>query len=57
MLTFILRRVGLAISVILATLVATFVVFFAGPADPAQALCPESRCNAERLQATTPAVR
>ncbi|MEO5743914.1 MAG: ABC transporter permease, partial [Terracoccus sp.] len=51
MLTFILRRVGLAISVILATLVATFVVFFAGPSDPAQSLCPENRCNAERLQA------
>ncbi|MDN5776468.1 MAG: ABC transporter permease [Humibacillus sp.] len=36
---------------ILATLVTTFVVFFAGPSDPAQSLCPENRCNAERLQA------
>lgn len=51
MLTYILRRAGLALSVILATLVTTFVVFFAGPSDPAQSLCPENRCNAERLQA------
>ena len=51
MLIYILRRAGLALSVILATLVTTFVVFFAGPADPAQSLCPENRCNAEKLQA------
>lgn len=51
MLTYILRRIGLALSVILATLVTTFVVFFAGPSDPAQSLCPENRCNDEKLQA------
>lgn len=49
MLTYILRRVALAISVILATLVASFLLFFAGPADPAQAMCPEQHCSADRL--------
>ncbi len=51
MLTYILRRTGLALSVIFATLVSTFLIFFAGPADPALALCPENRCNADRLAA------
>lgn len=49
MLTYLLRRLALALSVILATLVSTFVLFFAGPGDPAQAMCPESRCTPERL--------
>jgi len=48
-LTYLLRRLALALSVILATLVSTFMLFFAGPADPAQAMCPESRCTPERL--------
>jgi peptide/nickel transport system permease protein len=39
----------LAISVILATLVATFLIFFVGPSDPAAAMCPESHCPPERL--------
>lgn len=51
MLTYILRRVALAISVILATLAASFILFFAGPADPAQAMCPEQHCSADRLNA------
>ena len=51
MLTYILRRAALAISVILATLVASFLLFFAGPADPAQAMCPEQKCSDERLNA------
>ncbi len=49
MLTYILRRIALALSVILATLVASFLLFFAGPADPAQAMCPEQNCPPERL--------
>ncbi|GAB2771301.1 ABC transporter permease [Terrabacter sp. 28] len=49
MLTYLLRRLALALSVILATLVSTFLLFFAGPGDPAQAMCPESRCTPERL--------
>ncbi|EWT02960.1 ABC transporter permease [Intrasporangium oryzae NRRL B-24470] len=49
MLTYILRRVALALSVIMATLVSTFLLFFAGPADPAQAMCPELKCTPERL--------
>jgi peptide/nickel transport system permease protein len=49
-LTYILRRLALALSVILATLVASFLLFFAGPADPAQAMCPEERCSEARLQ-------
>lgn len=51
MLTYILRRLALGLSVILATLVSTFVLFFAGPADPAQAMCPELKCPDERLAA------
>jgi peptide/nickel transport system permease protein len=50
-LTYILRRSALALSVILATLVSTFLLFYAGPADPAQAMCPETRCNEEKLAA------
>lgn len=53
MLIYILRRLALALSVILATLVSTFLLFFAGPSDPAQAMCPETRCNAERLAQIT----
>ncbi len=53
MLTYILRRLALALSVILATLVSTFLIFFAGPSDPALAMCPESHCNAQRLAAIT----
>ncbi|MCU1538683.1 MAG: binding-protein-dependent transport system inner rane component [Humibacillus sp.] len=53
MLTYILRRLALALSVIFATLVSSFLLFFAGPSDPAQAMCPETRCNAERLKRIT----
>ena len=43
MLTYILRRLALALSVIMATLVSAFLLFFAGPSDPAQAMCPETQ--------------
>lgn len=49
MLTYILRRLALGISVIIATLVSTFILFFAGPSDPAQAMCPELKCTEDRL--------
>ena len=51
MLTYILRRLALAASVVLATLVSTFLLFFAAPSDPAQAMCPETRCSEARLEA------
>lgn len=53
MLTYILRRLALALSVVLATLVSTFLIFFAGPSDPALAMCPESHCPPQRLAAIT----
>ncbi|WP_347350218.1 ABC transporter permease [Intrasporangium sp.] len=49
MLTYLLRRLGLAFTVLLATLVAAFLLFFAGPADPAQAMCPDTKCTPARL--------
>ncbi len=49
MLTYLLRRIALALTVVLATLVASFLLFFAGPSDPAQAMCPEQRCSTDRL--------
>lgn len=49
MLLYILKRLMLAVSVIAVVLTATFFVFFAGPADPAQALCPETRCSDAKL--------
>ncbi|WP_411283682.1 ABC transporter permease [Lapillicoccus sp.] len=49
MLIYIARRLALAASVVLVTLVATFVLFYAGPADPAQSLCGELRCDQAKL--------
>lgn len=43
------RRFLLSVSVILVTLVTTFLLFFAGPADPAQSLCGELRCSPQKL--------
>jgi peptide/nickel transport system permease protein len=50
-LTYILRRLALALSVVLATLVSAFLLFFAAPSDPAQALCPDTKCPPARLAA------
>lgn len=50
MFIYIARRVLMAISVLLVVLVATFLLFFAGPADPAQAMCGETRCTTQRLE-------
>ena len=50
MLVYIARRVLMAISVLLVALVATFLLFFAGPADPAQSMCGELRCSPQKLE-------
>ncbi len=50
MLVYIARRVAMALSVVLVVLVATFLLFFAGPADPALAMCGETRCTNQRLE-------
>ena len=40
----------MAISVLLVALVGTFLLFFAGPADPAQSMCGELRCSPQKLE-------
>ena len=40
----------------MATLVSAFLLFFAGPSDPAQAMCPETKCNPARLEAITKSI-
>lgn len=50
MLIYIARRIVMAFSVLLAALVITFVLFFVGPADPAQSMCGELRCSAQKLE-------
>jgi peptide/nickel transport system permease protein len=47
------RRVVSGILVLLATSVAVFALFFYGPADPALAYCPETKCTPERLATIT----
>jgi len=49
-LIYIARRIVMAVSVLLAALVATFLLFFAGPADPAQSMCGELRCSQQKLE-------
>lgn len=49
MLGFTFRRVVSGLLVLLATSVAVFALFFYGPADPALAYCPETRCTPQRL--------
>ena len=50
MLTFLARRVALGFSVIMATLVVTFALFFLAPTDPAAAICGSSKCTEARIQ-------
>jgi peptide/nickel transport system permease protein len=47
---YILRRLISGLLVLLVVSIATFALFFYGPADPAQAYCPETRCTPERLE-------
>lgn len=49
MLIYLLRRVLLGLSVIIAAIIATFVLFYLGPNDPAGALCGRN-CTPERVE-------
>ncbi|GAA1582675.1 ABC transporter permease subunit [Kribbella hippodromi] len=48
MLYFVARRLVSALSVVLATLIATFALFFIAPTDPAGAICGERNCTQQR---------
>ena len=49
-LIYILRRLALSVSVVFAAIVATFVLFFMGPSDPAGAFCGQGQnCTPERV--------
>lgn len=48
MLVYVLRRLALSLSVIIATVSVTFVLFFVGPNDPAGAMC-GTRCTPQRV--------
>ena len=48
MVYFVSRRLVSALSVVLATLIATFALFFVAPTDPAAAICGERNCTQER---------
>jgi peptide/nickel transport system permease protein len=47
---YILRRLITGILVLVTVSIATFALFFYGPADPALAYCPETRCNPQKLE-------
>ena len=48
---YIVRRVISGVLVLVVVSIATFALFFFGPADPALAYCPETRCTPQRLEA------
>jgi peptide/nickel transport system permease protein len=48
--TYLTRRIVSAISVVIATIVASFALFFVAPSDPAAAICGESRCSQQRYE-------
>ena len=50
---YIVRRIISGILVLLVVSIATFALFFYGPADPALAYCPETRCTPQRLEQIT----
>lgn len=50
---YVIRRIVSGLLVLLATSVAVFALFFYGPANPALAYCPETRCTPERLENIT----
>jgi peptide/nickel transport system permease protein len=50
MLGYIIRRIIAGVLVLVAVSTLTFALFFYGPADPAQAYCPETRCTPGRLE-------
>ncbi|AYF31761.1 ABC transporter permease [Micromonospora tulbaghiae] len=49
MVRFLLKRLLLAVSVLLAVSIVSFLMFFALPRDPVTGMCPKN-CNAERLE-------
>jgi len=49
-LLYILRRILLAISVVFATMVVSFLLFFAGPGDPALNICGDAKCSPQRVE-------
>jgi len=49
-LLYIVRRMALAVSVVFATMVLAFFLFFAGPGDPALNLCGDAKCNTQRVE-------
>jgi peptide/nickel transport system permease protein len=51
MIGYLVRRAVSGLLVLLATSIAVFVLFFYGPSDPAQAMCPETRCTPAKLEA------
>ncbi len=53
MLYFVARRLVSALSVVLATLIATFALFFIAPTDPAAAICGERNCTQQRYEEIT----
>ena len=53
MLYFVARRLISALSVVLATLIATFALFFIAPTDPAAAICGERNCTQQRYEEIT----
>ena len=48
MITYLLRRIASATSVVIVTVMAAFVLFFVAPTDPAAAICGETRCSTAR---------
>jgi peptide/nickel transport system permease protein len=48
---YIVRRLISGLLVLIVVSMAVFALFFYGPADPAQAYCPETRCTPARLEA------
>ena len=51
MFAFIVRRVIAGFSVVAAVSVLTFILFYAGPTDPARSICGDRNCVPERLEA------
>ncbi|HEY8455144.1 MAG TPA: ABC transporter permease [Actinopolymorphaceae bacterium] len=51
MVGYLIRRIVAGISVLFMVTVATFTIFFLGPADPAAALCGSRNCSPERYMA------
>jgi len=48
LITYLLRRIASATSVVIVTVMAAFVLFFVAPTDPAAAICGETRCSTAR---------